>query len=219
MKEIITDEILLSERSEEIDVRKENVLMREIIIELKEVCRLHNALGVAAPQIGYQKRLFVINFNGDIRTFINPIVIKVEGFGLSREACLSVPGKEFIRPRHNQITVAYQTPLGKMETRKLVGKAAEVFQHELDHLDGLLISDIGLEIDENYDKASENEKAELIKAYLDSLDLKQKEITTEIENTPELKEMSDGIKFMEAVSSGEVEFKGTETIIKEAEEE
>ena len=146
MKEIIkiTDENnnILNDRAEEIDIRKENALMREIILELKDTLRNHKeGVGLAAPQIGYNKRIFVINFSGDLRSFINPIISEVKGFELSKEGCLSIPGKEFIRPRNNEITVLYQTPLGKIESRKLVGKAAIIFQHEIDHLDGILFVD------------------------------------------------------------------------------
>ena len=180
--------------------------MREIILELKDTLRnTPNAVGLAAPQIGYNKRIFVINFSGDLRSFINPIITQVKGLTLSREGCLSIPGKEYIRPRHNDISVIYQTPLGKAESRRLIGKAAEVFQHELDHLDGLLLSDVGLEIDENFDKATEDERAEVIKAYMESLDLKQKEVEKRIEEDEELKKTSDAIDFMEKLQKGEVQ--------------
>lgn len=206
MKEIITDVDLLSQRSDEIDVRKDNALMREIILELKDTLRNHkDGVGLAAPQIGYNKRIFVINFNGDIRTFINPVISQTKGLTLSKEGCLSLPGKQYIRPRNNDISAVYQTPLGKIESRRFVGFAAEVFQHELDHLDGLLISDIGLELDENWDKADEEEKAQIIKMYMESLDLKQKDVNQEIEEDKDLKQMSDAIKFMEGVATGKVQ--------------
>ena len=220
MKEIIkiTDENnnILNDRAEEIDTRKENALMREIILELKDTLRNHKeGVGLAAPQIGYNKRIFVINFSGDLRSFINPIISEVKGFELSKEGCLSIPGKEFIRPRNNEITVLYQTPLGKIESRKLVGKAAIVFQHEIDHLDGLLISDIGFEIDENYEKATEDEKAQIIQKYMDSLDIKKKAVEDEIQNDPELKKQDDAIKFMEALQQGQVQFEKATNDIKE----
>ena len=220
MKEIIkiADENnnILNDRAEEIDIRKENALMREIILELKDTLRNHKeGVGLAAPQIGYNKRIFVINFSGDLRSFINPIISEVKGFELSKEGCLSIPGKEFIRPRNNEITVLYQTPLGKIESRKLVGKAAIIFQHEIDHLDGLLISDIGFEIDENYEKATEDEKAQIIQKYMDSLDIKKKAVEDEIQNDPELKKQDDAIKFMEALQQGQVQFEKATNDIKE----
>ena len=212
MKEIITDLEKLSERCDEIDIRKENEEMRTIILELKDTLRNHkNGVGLAAPQIGYNKRIFVINFNGDIRTFINPIISNAKGLTLSREACLSLPGKEYIRPRNNNITVVYQTPLGKTESRQIVGRAATIFQHELDHLDGLTLADIGLELPENFDAAPEEEKAELIKAYMDSLDMRQKEAEKEIEENETLKKTASAITFMEKLQRGEITVDGVET--------
>ena len=209
MKEIITLQSeqcdVLSQRCEEVNIKSENDLVREIILALKDTIRnSQNCVGLAAPQIGYTKRIFCINFKGDIRTFINPIITNAKGLSLSREGCMSCPGKEYIRPRNNEIWVYYQTPLGKTESVKLFGFAAHVFQHELDHLDGITLADIGLEIDESYDKASEQERSELLTAYLDSLDLKQKQLQKEIEQDPELKKLDDSIKFMEAVQKGEV---------------
>jgi peptide deformylase len=219
VKEIITDLEKLSDRCDEIDVRKENQLMRDIILDLKQTLRENpTGVGLAANQIGYDKRIFVINFNGDIRTFINPVISQVKGFTLNRESCLSLPGKSFIRPRHNEIMVIYQTPLGKTESRKIVGLAAYVFQHELDHLDGLTLADIGLEVGEDFDKATEEEKNEVINAYLDSLDIKQKQLEKEIEEDEDLKQASNAIKFMEALQKGEVELDGQETVKKSKEE-
>ena len=206
VKEIITDVEQLSERCDEIDTRKENQLMREIILDLKQTLRENpTGVGLSANQIGYDKRIFVINFNGDIRSFVNPIISNVKGFTLNREACLSLPGKSYIRPRHNEIQVIYQTPLGKTESRKIVGLAAYVFQHELDHLDGLTLADIGLEVGEDFDNASEEERNEILKMYLDSLDIKQKEIEKQVEEDKDLKQTSDAIKFMEEVQKGNVQ--------------
>lgn len=202
--EIITDFEALSNRADEIDTRKENALVREIVVKLKETIREHNLAGLSAPQIGYDKRIICINFKGDIRTFVNPIIVNVEGLEMSRETCSSLPGKTFIRPRHNKIAIMSQTPLGKTESRTLIGLAAKVFQHEVDHLDGLLLSDVGLEIDDDFDKATTEEKAEIIKAYLDSLDIRQKGLEQEIQEDKDLKQMSDAINFMTGVQKGEI---------------
>lgn len=212
MKEIITvekDLDKLSDRADEIDIKTENALMREIILELKEIIRDKNLTSLSAPQIGYNKRIFCINFKGDIRTFINPVTIEVKGLTLSKETCSSIPDKTYIRPRNTEISIIYQTPLGKTETVKMVGKAAEVVQHEIDHLDGLLLSDIGLEIDDDFDKLTDEEKEELLKTYMDSLDIKQKEVHKEIDENPELKKIDDGIKFMEAVATNKVQLEVT----------
>ena len=90
-----------------------------------------------------------------------------------------------------------------------MGLAARVMQHELDHLDGLLLSDIGMELSEDWDAATDDERAEVIKLYLDSLDIKAAEINSEIKSDPELSELSDAIDFMDKVKTGEVRFEKT----------
>lgn len=205
VKEIVTDLNELSFRSDEVDVKKDNDEVRQIVLELKDTLRAHkNGVGLAAPQIGKNKRIFVINFNGDIKTFINPIITQVKGMALNREGCLSLPGKEYIIPRFNEINVMYQTPLAKIEERKFLGLAAYIFQHELDHLEGIILSDMGLEVDSEFDNATEEEKAQILHRHLESLDLKKKDLDKEIEENPELKKTKDAIDFMTKVQKGEV---------------
>lgn len=216
MKEIITinseNKDILSERCHEVEINvsngtfKDGKLVQEITLQLKDTIRNNkNCVGLSANQIGYDKRMFCINFNGDIKTYINPIIYSASGLMMSRESCMSVPDKEFIMPRNSSIVVNFYTPLGKPVSQKLMGRAACVFQHELNHLDGITLADgIALEIDEDYDNAPEEEKAELLKKYLESLDLKLKDTQKEIQQTPELKQMDDAIKFMEGVQKGEV---------------
>lgn len=206
MLEIITDENLLCSRSDEIDVRKQNKEMRETILELKEIVREKDILCLTAPQIGKPYRILVMNFKEvGPRTFVNPIITSAEGLQLSRETCHSIPDKTFIRPRNNKISITYQTPLGKAESKTLVGLAAILFQHGLDHLDGLLLSDIGLEIDDDFDNASEEDKLNIINMYMESLDLKQKNLDKEIKEDKDLQELNNAIDFLEKLQKGEVQ--------------
>ena len=204
VKDIITDELQLSERAVEIDVRTQATEMREIIKALKDTMREKGLSSLSAPAIGYNRRIFCIDFkDSEIKTFINPIIAQAKGMQLSIEKCVCIPDKEFMRPRNNDLMIIYQRPTGQIENRQIVGMSAIVFQHVLDHLDGLLLSDVGIEIDEDFHNATEEEQQEVINAYLDALDIKKKEIDTEINTTPELKQLSDGIDFMESVYKGE----------------
>ena len=206
IKEIITDYDKLSERCNEFELVKNNKEVQKIILHLKNTIRANEGmLGLSANQIGFNRRIICLNFNGDIRTFINPIITNAGGLELSREKCHSIPGKEFIRTRHGKIGITYQTPMGKIESVELVGVAAQIFQHHLDHLDGLLLSDVSLEIDEEFDNATDEERQEVIEMYLDSLDLTRKKIETEINEDPKAKQMQDAIRFMQSVQSGETE--------------
>ena len=202
IKTIITDLEKLSERSDELDCLKDNQLVRETTLNLKHTIQAHNLTYLSGPQIGVNKRILCINFSGDIRTFVNPLVGANKGFVLSREDCASIPGKEFILPRNAEVAVMYQTPTGKVQSNKLKGKAAFVMQAAVQTLDGLYISDVGLPILDGWDDLSDDEKDIIINDYLESLDIKKKEIDTDIKNDEQLSKTMDAINFIESVQSG-----------------
>lgn len=208
VKEIITDYDALSQASDECDVSKSNKEIQNIVIELKNTIRANSdMIGLSAPQIGYNKRLFCLNFNGDIKTFINPVIDSadlVKGqLTLSVEQCHSEPNRKFIRLRYDNISVIYQTPTGEIKTVRLLGMAAFAFQHHLDHLNGLLLSDVALEIDDDFYKLTEEERGEIIKMYLDSIDMSATQLKEEIESDNELSELYDAARFVESVRQGE----------------
>lgn len=204
VKSVVTDYDELSLRCDEFDLVKKNSEVQEIILTLKNTIRANEGmLGLSANQVGFSRRILVLNFNGDLRTFINPIITRVDGFELSRETCHSIPGKTFIRTRNSRVWVTYQTPLAKIESVELNGVAAKVMQHHIDHLDGLLLSDVSLEIDEDFDNATEEEREEVIRMYLDSLDLTASVLKSEAEEDEDGKKLSDALRFMESVQKGE----------------
>lgn len=205
IKEIITDADKIRYRSDEVDPIADNELIRTITKSLKDTMEANGLVSLSAPQIGFNKRIFCVKFDVEIKTFIDPIIISREGLTPFREKCHSIPDKEFIIPRNNKVTVLYTRPNKSMESREFVGLGAAIIQHCIDHLDGCLVSDIGLEIDDLWDKATEEERQEVLNDYLDSLDLKRKEVQEEINNDDLLKKTYDAIDFMEKVYKGEVE--------------
>ena len=209
--EYITDVEELVQSSIEIDTKKDNKKMREIITELKYRIGKDNLTALSAPQIGEKYRIFCIKFtekkgkktSETIKTFINPIVTGIKGIVVNREADICIPNKQFIIVRNNELSLLYQNPLGNSLSQKFSGKSSAVVQLMMDHLDGILLTDLGLEIDEKFDEASEEEKNELIEAYLNSLDVYKKQVDEEIENNKELKSMQDAVKFIQSVRDGE----------------
>lgn len=203
VKEIIKDSSLLSDWSTEIDPQKEGKLVQEIVLALKATMRENNLQSLSAPQIGYNRRVICLRFgDNDYRTFINPIIENNVNITMSRETCSSIPGKTFIIPRFTKVKFFFTTPLGKIESANLAGRAAFVLQHTIDHLNGSLIEDIGLEIDELFDNATEEEREEVLRMYADSLDLMYKSLKEEINNDADLKQVDDAIKFMTSVKDG-----------------
>jgi peptide deformylase len=204
VKEVVTDYDVLSIRCDEFDLVKKNTEVQNIILTLKNTIRANpGMLGLSANQVGYDRRIIVLNFNNDLRTFINPIITRVDGFELSRETCHSIPGKTFIRTRNSRVWVTYQTPLAKIESVELNGVAAKVMQHHIDHLDGLLLSDVSLEIGPEFDEATEAEREEVIRMYLDSLDITAAELQSEAESDEDGKKLADAMRFIESVQKGE----------------
>ena len=208
----IKDYDKFDDRCDEINPKKQNAEMRETILAIKEVMEAKKLSALAAPQIGYRNRIVCLKF-GDKQpiTYVNPFITKVNGFTLSKESDISIPNKIFIVPRNVEVEVQYCTPLGQWMTQKMTGMTAFVMQRMINMLDGLLISDIGLEIDEEWDKATDEERAEVIKAYCESLDITMKDVQKDIEDSDgTLKKVYSAIKFTEGVNSGKVKLETVE---------
>ena len=141
---LVPDEIL-KKKSEKIEklTNKE----KQLADDLFETMYKNNGIGLAAVQIGVLRRMLVIDVSKKDEEkkplcLINP-VIKSFGKGRStyEEGCLSIPDvfARVVRPA--EIVVSYQNELGEDEKQSLDGLTARVFQHELDHLDGILFID------------------------------------------------------------------------------
>lgn len=99
--------------------------------------------GLAAPQIGVLKRVFVATFDGG-KTFVeavNPVIVKAKGKRVAAEGCLSIPNvhEKVERPRH--VTVHAFDRYGNPIELKADGFPASCYCHEIDHLDGILFTD------------------------------------------------------------------------------
>lgn len=193
-------------RCQEVDLEKELKEAREIIKNIKRTLRKNdNIVALSAPALGYNKRIFCVDYSdNEIKTYINPVIMNATGIQLSREVCSSLPGKEYIRPRNSEIDVIFQRPTSEINTQRFKGIAACTIQHEIDHLDGINLSDIGLEIDSDFDDASDDEKQQIIDMYLDSLDIKRSSIHDEIKEDPELNKISENLRFTEALARGDI---------------
>jgi peptide deformylase len=113
----------------------------ELAKDMVEALFHHGGVGLAAPQIGLRKRVFVMLTN-PLRICFNPRIVdqseeKVE----LDEGCLSIPDLilEISRPIH--IKVRFALPNQEVLTETFTGMTARIFQHELDHLNGVLFKD------------------------------------------------------------------------------
>lgn len=109
----------------------------QVANQLIEVLQLHNALGLAAPQIGLRENVFVMGYGNDIVAFFNP---KIHHRSLEMiklpEGCLSFPNLELNITRAKWIEVEYQDYTGKIHNERFDGLTCQIFQHEYSHLMG-----------------------------------------------------------------------------------
>ena len=115
--------------------------VQALILEMLETMRGANGLGLAAPQVGKSLRLCVIEEGGE--TFIlNPqITAKSKTKIVMEEGCLSFPGEFFEINRPEEVKVRYIDEKGMAKKIKADGLLGRALQHEIDHLDGVLIID------------------------------------------------------------------------------
>jgi peptide deformylase len=114
-----------------------------------QAMRQANGVGLAAPQVGVRQRFFVAELPGDEennrppQTYVlfNPEIVKGTGQQIGYEGCLSIPGYVGEVCRQAQIAVKGIDERGKPVRYKVEGYLARVFQHEIDHLDGILFTD------------------------------------------------------------------------------
>lgn len=96
-------------------------------------------VGLAAPQIGVQQRFFVFDHDDEPGVIINPVIVESRGEVEFTEGCLSIPGLHFEIVRPAEIHVTGFDLDGNELDLELDDFAARVFQHEIDHLDGILM--------------------------------------------------------------------------------
>jgi peptide deformylase len=127
--------------------------LKALVDDMFDSMRAANGLGLAAPQIGVMQRVFVIEMPAEHDeeghevepaqryVLVNPEIVKRRGEEEMDEACLSVPGYYGLVKRATQVTIKGQDLRGKAVRYRGEDLLAQAFQHELDHLDGILYLD------------------------------------------------------------------------------
>jgi peptide deformylase len=143
-----------------VDINADFADLKETIANMFETMYNANGVGLAAPQVGLSIRLFVIDttpfgddeelpaeeqkeLSGFKRTFINAKILKEEGeiWGFN-EGCLSIPDVREDVLRHEKITIQYYDEDFNVKTEEFDGLIARVIQHEYDHIEGILFTDL-----------------------------------------------------------------------------
>ena len=134
--------IILSEKTEKITKRNHIRVYRKFLKEVLFYRRGSRAQGVAGNQIGMDKSIFTAKINNKWIIWMNPEIVHKGGKVVkAKEGCLSIPHKTVKVPRNTHITLKYRDKDFKSNTIELYGDDARVVQHEVDHLNGKLITD------------------------------------------------------------------------------
>ena len=115
--------------------------LADVFEEMLALMRNHNGIGLAGPQAGLTKRLFVAEIEGQTLRVANPVIHVRSGQDRMVEGCLSLPGMQVEMGRALQVEVHGYDIQGKKRKHAVQGLWARVMQHEIDHLDGVLICD------------------------------------------------------------------------------
>lgn len=132
----------LLKRSKPIDVFDDS--LHQLVQRMFVLMRESKGVGLAAPQVGVNLRLFVMNHTGqegDDRVYVNPVLSDQSGEEEAEEGCLSLPGIHIDVLRSKAIRIAAQDIQGRPIEQQDTGYLARIWQHETDHLDGILLTD------------------------------------------------------------------------------
>jgi peptide deformylase len=154
LRNIVTegDQILLK-RAKEVDSINGRIIIT--LDDMLETMRANDGVGIAAPQIGVLKRMFIVEVEGKLIEMVNPKIIEETGSQTGEEGCLSVPGYVGTVERPAYIKMAGIDRSGKSLEVEGTGLLAVALSHEYDHLEGVLyvtkakeLREIGLDEEE-----------------------------------------------------------------------
>ncbi len=139
---------LLREKSKKVESM--NAEIKSLCAKLKEQVYINKGcVGIAAPQTGSLRRIVVVDAsagrkkceNHGLIEMINPVIIRAEGSSINREGCLSVPEYTGNVERADSVAIKYLDLKGEERLLEASGFEAVIFQHEIDHLEGILFPD------------------------------------------------------------------------------
>jgi peptide deformylase len=144
----------LRKKSRDIEVFDDKLWV--LLDDMKETMGKFGGVGLAAPQVGILRRVILIDNDGTYYEFINPVITSMRGKQREIEGCLSAPGEWGYVVRPDVVKVKALNRYGKEFELNADGLLAITICHEIDHLNGILFTDLA---DEMVDDEEELEKA------------------------------------------------------------
>lgn len=118
--------------------------LEELVKAMSKVMFTKGGIGLAAPQVGVSKRILLMGTPEKLIACVNPELVSGTGEIQDIEGCLSFPGLWLHVKRYEKVVARYQNIKGETKTEEFEGLMARVFQHELDHLNGVcFVSHVG----------------------------------------------------------------------------
>ena len=139
-KIVMQGDELLKKKSKVVTVLDDKLAM--LLDDMYETMLLNNGIGLASPQVGVLKRVVVVEVDGIKLDMVNPEIISRKGEETGVEGCLSVPNIQGYVKRPSKITVKAFNRYGEEYTLTATSMLARCICHEVDHLDGVLFTDI-----------------------------------------------------------------------------
>lgn len=130
---------ILRQRAKEVQEIHDGIRM--LSQQMTETMYFCQGAGLAANQVGVPVRLIVVRLDKDVLSLVNPEILAMEGEDVAEEGCLSIPGFFEHVKRWKKIRVKGTLLDGKPFEEDFEGFPARVFQHEIDHINGLLFID------------------------------------------------------------------------------
>ena len=123
-------------------VEKFDGRLHKLLDDMAETLEQANGVGLAAPQVGILRRVVLVDTGEEILELINPTLLETSGEQIGAEGCLSVPGKYGLVKRPNYAKVRAQDRYGNWYEAEGEELTARCFCHELDHLDGIVYTEV-----------------------------------------------------------------------------
>ena len=139
-KIVVEGDEVLRKRSREVSQVDDRIRM--IMDDMLDTMRDYDGVGIAAPQVGILKRIFIVEAEeGDVLEAVNPEILSMEGLVAGEEGCLSVPGYFGTVERPEKVRLRAQDRKGEFYEIEAEGLKAVAICHEYDHLEGVLFTD------------------------------------------------------------------------------
>ena len=123
-------------------VEKFDWKLHKLLDDMAETLAQANGVGLAAPQVGILRRVVIVDTGEEILELVNPTLVETGGEQVGAEGCLSVPGKYGLVKRPNYAKVRAQNRDGEWFEAEGQELIARCFCHELDHLDGIVYTEV-----------------------------------------------------------------------------